>query len=314
MSPLILGLNLKVPPLGRWGWLAVVVLAVIASVVGTSVSGMITIGKQTGDSGQFAEFGWDVKYEVSRLEGIRVFDVSYRGTKALSDVRLPYIYVRYDERDYPLGSLYDKLGTENSTYRDDLQKVGIPDGVELRATFEFYQFPRRGSYLYIQRYRFHENGRMDALVEIFGPGYGPSAHYDTVWMIRPSHGPLPQSSFEEQRDGWRPVDREGRLAYEDYNVPEGMRQAVWRFGQGGRMVAIEPAPQDRAVVYVGVWDPTEAPGEGSTTPPSELIGDAPLHSSPLVIYYVSHQYASQDGCDPDRPCTTGPTLIVESKR
>lgn len=235
-------------------------------------------------------------------------------TAVLAEVRLPYIYVQYDEREYPPGSLHDKLGTENSTYRDDLQKVGMPDGVELRAMFEFYQFPRRGSYLYTQRYRFHENGRMDALVEIFGPGYGPSAHYDTVWLMRPYHSQFIQSSFEERRDGWRPVERAGRLAYEDYDVPEGTRQAVWRYEQGDRLVVIEPAPQDRAKMYVGVWDPAKAPGEGSTTPPSELVGDAPLRSSPLVFYYVSHQYANQDGCSPDRPCTTGPTLIVESKR
>lgn len=307
------GLNLKSPPLDRGGWLIVMVVATIAGAVGALAFGLIP-GEQASDSGQFAEFGWDVKYEVTRLEGIRVFDISHRGTKVLADVRLPYIYVQYDEREYPPGSLYDKLGTENSTYRDDLQKVGMPDGVELRATFEFYQFPRRGSYLYTQRYRFHENGRMDALVEIFGPGYGPSAHYDTVWLIRPYHSQFTQSSFEERRDGWRPVEREGRLAYEDYGVPEGTRQAVWRYEQRDRLVVVEPAPQDRAEMYVGVWDPAKAPGEGSTTPPSELVGDAPLRSSPLVFYYVSHQYANQDGCSPDRPCTTGPTLIMEWKR
>lgn len=313
LFPLMLGLNLRFPPSDLRGWTVLILVAIVTSIIGVSAVIMTRQNQPTTDPGQFAEAGWEVKYEVSRLEGIRVYDIAYHGTQVLADLRLPYIHVQYDQREYPPGSLYDRLGTENGTYRGDLEKVGIPEGVELRASFEFYQFPRRGSYFYIQRYRFHQDGRLEALVEIFGPGYGPSAHYDTVWAIRPFHNQVTESRLEEWRDSWRSIDREGRLVYQDYNVPTGTRQAVWRYGQGNWSIAMEPAPQDRAELYVGRWDPARAPGEDSTKPPAEMIGDAPLQSSPLIFYYMSHQYASQDGCGPESPCMTGPALIVESQ-
>ncbi len=300
--------------------IVVVLLVVVASTAGASVyalsspAGLVQPAPiaQVSDAGQFVEHDWDVKYQVTRLEGISVYDVSYRGTRFLDDLRLPYIYVQYDAADYPPGSIYDKLGTENGTYRNDLRKVALSNGVELQASFEFFVFPRRGSYLYTQRYRFFDDGRMDLLIDIYGPGYGRSAHYDCLWLIRPAHQQALQSRFEEQRDVWTPVEREGRLTVGE-DVDDEPRQAKWRYVQGERRVTIVPGQRDRADLYVGVWNPVRAPGEGSTTHPSQLVGNASVQNVPLALWYVAHQYANRDGCGPQSACVPGPALILESR-
>lgn len=263
------------------------------------------------EAGEYlAQSNWSLAYSISNDDGVVVTGAQYKDSVVFAKAAIPYIKVTYtDPSDYP-GSLFDQLGTGNGTYQNDLQKMNITNGFKLRASFVFGSWPNDGSYKYVQLYLFWSDGRFQEAVEVYGPGFGPSAHYTTMWRTDfDIRGPS-SDELEQWTSTWTLRPTEGRFVDDGTHAPLGSEWANNNEVSGQHATYFtKPYAPDSAYLYGVRWrSGEEGGGTNGTVWPSTYVNGESISVADIVDWYEAHSYP----CSSSNVCYPGPSPYVQN--
>ncbi len=130
--------------------------------------------------------GWVVHWNITGLDGLVIWNITFQNKLVIRDARLPGIVVRY--KDYPATPcfFYDEF---ISAFTDvalfEYSPAGSPDPwLQIRTMSVNRGFSLVGGYWYQQVWKFYSSGRWDAEVRIDDGGGCQFDHlYEAHWRI-----------------------------------------------------------------------------------------------------------------------------------
>jgi PKD repeat protein len=171
--------------------------------------------------GSVDQGGWNVSYETTGTDGLRVYDATYDGVPVLTSVKL----IQWNA-DYGSNGFVDSTGCGGGgggfpiyPY-GDTQVIDILDGQSTGVGFEIVQDFRMGNwgntcnYRYEQHIQFFNDGRFRVVSGAFGKGCGTNALYRPIVRIDIGVAGDEGDAFARW-DGMQWV----QLVTEDYLVP-----------------------------------------------------------------------------------------------
>ncbi|MEP7317477.1 MAG: hypothetical protein ABI921_02010, partial [Panacibacter sp.] len=199
--------------------------------------------------------GWTLKYSLTSSDGLRISDVSYKGTPVLSSAKLVDWHVSYSNTDgfgysdavgCPEFSQSAVLAIEPPTISDliiDNKKAGIV----LEQKFYSEGWPHPCNYNYLQRYEFFDDGRFRISCGSLGRGCGNDGTYRPVFRI--AFADDNNSFFENKNNNWQQWKKEQWEKFDFAKSPDNgdpykitdtkgngyyMITSTGQFGDGGR--------------------------------------------------------------------------------
>ncbi len=154
--------------------------------------------------------GWQVSYEATATDGLRVFDVSYQGATVLASSKLVEWHVDYGDSGFEdiTGCGGGGGGFPISTYGDTVI-LDLEDGSQSVIGFEVVQDFRMNAwgnfcnYRYEQHFQFFVDGRFRVVSGAFGKGCGTEAIYRPVVRVDVAvNGDDGDSFFRWSGGGW----------------------------------------------------------------------------------------------------------------
>lgn len=152
---------------------------------------------------------WVVYWETTPSDGIRIYNVTYKGVPVLRDARVPGVIVQYFGGTSCF--FYDQFSISHSNvFLEDVTRGSLDpsdQGFQIRGD---YYVP---GYLYEGTWRFYPDGKFLGLVEIGGGGCIPYKHAYTVrFRFDLAVGEDNRNSFYQYANGgWTPVRQESEL-------------------------------------------------------------------------------------------------------
>ena len=246
---------------------------------------------------------WVVRWELTQDDGIRIYNVTYKGVLFLRDARVPGVIVRY----FSGGCFfYDEFLAgwilHTNIFVEDLNG-GVLDpseqGFQIRGD---YDVP---GYNYQLIWRFHADGVFLALLEIGGPGCFAPHIYETRWKFDFAVTEDNRNTFVQYSNGgWMPVREEGEIL--DTGERDSSRTFTnWKVASGRR--AYYFAPYDTPIA---AWAPGIAlvvqkhPGEIEN---SRIPGIVTPYIYRGIVVYDGDGDSIYDSGEPAMPGTS-PTL------
>lgn len=289
-------------------WLAAAISAVLVS--SNAVAGVRPPNQPAERGDYLVQSNWSLSYSVSNDDAVVVTSAQYKGSTVFAKAAIPYIKVTYtDPADYN-GSLFDQLGTGNGTYRNDLQKINVTNGFELRASFVFGSWPNDGSYKYVQHYFFWTDGSFQVAVDVYGPGFGPSAHYTTMWRIDFDIRGASSDELRQWTSAWTLRPTEGKFIDDGTHAPAGSEWANNNEVSGQDATYFtKPYSPDSAYLYGVRWrSGEEGGGTNGTVWPSTYVNGESINVADIVDWYEAHSYP----CSSSNICYPGPHPYVQN--
>ena len=170
--------------------------------------------------------GWTMKYSLTSSDGLRISDVSFKGTPVLSSAKLVDWHVSYSNTDgfgysdaigCPEFSQSAVLAIEPPTISDliiDNKKAGIV----LEQKFYSEGWPHPCNYNYVQRYEFFDDGRFRISCGSLGRGCGNDGTYRPVFRI--AFAGENNSFFENKNNVWQQWKKEQWKKFDFAKSPE----------------------------------------------------------------------------------------------
>jgi len=258
---------------------------------------------------------WNVHWRVSSSAGLLVYLADYKGKRVLREGSLPFVTIDHQKQDFEVdedgaeshGPFWMPLGLRTL--------VGAPRIGQFRGGFELLADFEAGPYRYTQMWRFHENGRLDPLLTIFGGGLHGGHTYHPHWRFDFDIHGASNDAVEHYEDGrWQRIEREGWYPCGNDADEDG---SVWRqvdFASGAQ-VAIRPHKWEDAEVFAlrfqeGEWGPfTPKNAVGSESYPAAYVNGEPLEGTDVALWYVAHVHY-----DSAFPFTAGPWIRYSTSR
>lgn len=255
---------------------------------------------------------WRFHWRLTESAGVMIYLADYRGRRVLWEGSLPYVTVDHQRQSLDLeadeperhGPWWVPLGAR--TLSGNVRVQPFRGGVELSATFV------AGPYTYLQMWRFHDDGRLQPWLTIYGSGVHDQHTYHPHWRFDFDLDGARGDALEYFEDGrWNRAEREGWFPFTGQADEHGQ---VWRqidFGSGCA-INLRPHTWDDAELYAiryhdGEWAPFSPRGGGSDQPfPAAYVGDEPLDDHDVTLWYVAHVHFDQSF-----PYTAGPWIKVE---
>lgn len=218
---------------------------------------------------------WQLDYQLTASDGLRISSVFFNGQPLLKDVRLVDYHVSYSNKagfgyndaiGCPLFSsaavaafsppAIRTLATTSQPNTQPPAPANPPDsasGFEIVQDFRHPLWPKPCNYRYQQRYRFYANGDFSIEAANLGRGCGAHAVYRFLFRIQPADVPGQQWLKQESAAGmvYRPVKQEYWQAW-----PATPQHATdtppWRWQTAAFQYGLEPVfdPMEDARAYV----------------------------------------------------------------
>ncbi|WP_420645699.1 hypothetical protein [Candidatus Leptofilum sp.] len=139
-------------------------------------------------SGTASRDGWELSYETTGTDGLRVYDVTFQGRTVLTSASLPEWHVDYNG-EYTFPGFFDVTGCGGSgggfpippfgeTEVLDLLDGSTVIGFEVVQDFRMSQWGAACNYRYGQRYQFFADGRFRVVVGAYGRGCGDDVEWE----------------------------------------------------------------------------------------------------------------------------------------
>lgn len=276
--------------------------------------------------------GWNLSYEVTGTDGLRVHDVTYNGQTVITSLKLAEWHV-----DYGSTGFQDTIGCGgggggfpiapfgDTEVHDLTDGLGMPVGFEVVQDFRMTNWGANCNYRYDQRLQFFADGRFRVVSGAYGRGCGPGTYRPLVRMDLAVQGESGDTFSRWDGAEWRPMSLENYLT--PYDEPDhGPHQVTtegysWRvddvtghgylmemdqgqFGDGGR--------GDEPFLYVTRHDPAEGDTDlgllgaccrdDHQQGPHLFLDNEPVVQEDLVLWYVSQMVTDDTG--PDYYCWT----------
>ncbi len=195
--------------------------------------------------------GWVVHWNITQNDGINIWNVTYRGTTVIRDVRLPGVQVIYPSNlcgnfGGPVGAYYDEPGPP--AYPPTEQHVKVDGDIfyenstdPLNPWFQIRAEYRVGGYLYQEVFRFYSTGRWDVEQIIGRLGCAFDHIYEPHWRFNLVTGDDSHSfmSTYTPTGAWQDLTWEGNYTDNGFRDPA-HNSAQWRFGNEGRYYYLAP--------------------------------------------------------------------------
>ncbi len=238
---------------------------------------------------------WVVHWNVTLDDGIRIYNVTYRGTLVLRDGRIPGVIVRYFNSSC---FFYDEFRSawilSQNIFVEDLNHGTLEpsdQGFQIRGN---YDVP---GYDYQQIWRFLPDGRFLIIDQVGGGGCFARHVYETRWRLDFALVEDDRNAFSQYRAGsWMPVRQESNLT--DSGQRDSSKSFTnWRVAFGRRAYYFTPFDTPQAswvpgVVLVvqnhqGEIENSHFPG---TVTPSIYLNEEPVWRKDITIWYISKHF------------------------
>lgn len=263
---------------------------------------------------QIKQDNWQVHWRVSESAGLLIYLASFGGKRVLWEASLPYVTIDHQRQVFDVeeegyeshGPYWMPLGLRSL--------VGAPRINQFRGGFELLADFETGPYRYTQMWRFHDDGRMEPLLTIYGGGIHDSHTYHPHWRFDfDIHGGKKDRVERFDQGKWQAVAREGWYPCGNDASEEGF---VWRQvdEKSGAKVSIKPHRWEDAELFAlrfhdGEWPPfSPKNAKGSQPFPAAYLSDEELEGHDVALWYVAHVHF-----DEAFPFTAGPWMRYEKK-
>lgn len=249
---------------------------------------------------------WNLYFEVTPGDGLRIYGpAKFQGNTVFFEAHLPWVRVYYngaitDRTDHP--------GMANAV--GGVGYVGFINGFELYQQVDFGSPPGCGTYRYIQRYRFYDDGTFKSMVEVYGSGYDFSHHYEPQLRTDFDVVGAGSDTFWHYRNGqWQKQTGEGKAVNDGMHSSGGYE---WTAADAGQVAGwkIKPFNPQSA----GMWGLRYHAGEindedaSDGVSPGEWNNGESIDTVDLVSWRTSRTPATGEhpGCTyQDPPYLTG---------
>jgi PKD domain len=177
--------------------------------------------------------GWLVNWNITAEHGIEIFNVTYNGVLTIRDALITGVLVRYFQQPPGFSCLFfDDLGDADITSSIAGLSLQFSPGpnpwFQIRAQYN----PSGIGYNYTQFWRFYQDGRWDATLDIGHIGCGWNHTYQPHWRIDLAVGNKNADLMSQYSpDGWQNLIWEGN--YTDNGLKDPAHNSTqWRFGDG----------------------------------------------------------------------------------
>ena len=248
---------------------------------------------------------WSLNWKLTESSGIQIFLVKYRRKSVCWEASLPYVTIDHQEQDlmsvtddnekrhglfwFPLGSRTIK-GSVRINYFDN--------GFEILADFSSSQ-AKSSAFGFTQIWRFHNDGRIEPLLTLKGPGLHNGHAYHPHWRFDFDLGSTTADNVE-YHDGekWIRMKEEGWFPIAGESHKDG---SVWRQinKKSGLCINIRPHQiEDGELFAICVDDTQGAPYTPRTVPggpafPANFSGRGTLVGKDVALWYVAHIHYSE---------------------
>lgn len=295
--------------------------------------------------GEVQRAGWQLSYQTTGTDGLRVHTVSYQGVPVLNNVKLVEWHASYGSTGFVDSTGCGGTGGGFQIYPyGDTQILDLMDSRTEVIGFEVVQDFRMSSwgsgchYRYDQRIQFYNDGRFRVVSGAYGKGCGTNATYRPVVRIDIAVNGSADNSFAIWNgENWLEQDVEFWQLQAAPYTPEGYKWRVshpsgygyylepgqGQFGDGGR--------GDFAYLYVTQHKPNEGDTDmgviGSCCNsdhqqgPHNYVNGESIANQNIVIWYVpqmvtevnpGHHYCWTVSGEPNPetyPCFSGPMFV-----
>ncbi|MCA9933639.1 MAG: PKD domain-containing protein [Ardenticatenaceae bacterium] len=306
----------------------------------TAPYGCTTPGTVTRD-------GWDLAYEVTPTDGLRVYNASFNGVPALTSVKLVEWHAAYADNSWGFED-YTGCGGGGGGFPispyGETQIIDIQDGFdvigfEVVQDFRMSNWGNNCNYRYEQHIQFYDDGRFRVVAGAFGRdcGGGGATYRPVVRIDVAVNGDDNDTLASWDGSNWVAESTEFWA-----NQPHTFTVAPWRItDQTGEGYYIEPGVGqyddgglgDNAYFYAVAHHANEgdtdmpiigdccATGGDYQQGPHLYLNDEPLTDTNIVLWYVSQSNATSvagnEYCwtvtgepNPETyPCFTGPMFV-----
>lgn len=255
---------------------------------------------------------WDINWKLTESSGIQIYLVKYKRKSVCFEACLPYVTVDHQEQDLTLtedtetrhGPFWFPLGSRN--IQGEVQVNLLNNAIEIVADFSS-SHDGRGLYHYTQIWRFHDDGRLEPILLINGPGLHSGHAYHPHWRFDFDLGAA-NSDVVEYHDGskWRRMKEEGWFPIAGESNKDG---AVWRqVNKASKMaVHIRPHQIEDGELFAICYDESQgapySPRKSAGGPafPASFSGRNSLVKKDVALWYVSHIHYSESFPYPSGP-------------
>lgn len=258
-----------------------------------------------------SQANWSLYYELTQRDGIAITYADYKGDRVFFKATLPYIRVTYTYPDCPSFDncvVVDRLGPD--TIEGSVSKSNITNGFKISATFIFGDYPVDGTYKYVQSYSFWKDGRFQVLLKVYGPGYGPSGHYDTMWRIDFDVLGSQSDTLEQWTSTWTLRTTENRFVDGGAHGPWDSEWANNEVISGQDVASYYTVPYAPDTMYLyGIRYHAGEEGTGdyaNAVWPTAYDNDESINLADIVNWYEAHSYP----CSPSNVCYPGPYPFI----
>ncbi|MEM7331234.1 MAG: PKD domain-containing protein [Chloroflexota bacterium] len=274
-------------------------------------------------AGSVNQMGWQLEYETTGTDGLRIFDASYNGRDVLDSATLAEWHVDYNGT-YHIAGFLDVTGCGGGgggffifpfgeTEILDLVESNSTVGFEVVQDFRMSQWGEACHYRYEQRMQFYEDGRFRLVSGAYGRGCGFFPVYRSVLRVD-----LALDAAGQEQVGYWSGSRWVQPANELYLTPDSTSfgpaghpladndAMLWLMNQGGEGFYLQPAfgqfddagRGDEPFVYItkyaeseGVTDLPVFGGlcceDNHEQGPHNFVNDEPVQDENVVIWYVA---------------------------
>ncbi len=273
-------------------------------------------GQGCATPGSVDQDGWQLSYETTGTDGLRLYDITYAGRQVLTSAKIAQWHVDYGQTGFQDQTGCGGAGYVIAPYGDpqilELTEDGNPVGFEIMQDFRLANWGQTCNYRYEFHMQFYQDGRFRVVGGAFGKGCGSNALYRPLirldmavdgdggdnfgywdgaqWvMLTEEDYRIPDASDPDKGPhrtdtngyAWRVADAGGNGYYIEMDVGQ--------FPDGGR--GAEP------FLYATRHNPAE--GDADIGPfgsccnddyrqgPHQFLNSEPIENENIVIWYVS---------------------------
>lgn len=127
---------------------------------------------------------WQLGYEVTKTEGLAVYNVRYKGKVVVNDARVLQWTVNYGVGGFEdSGGCAAAASSYGNTQVLPLKQNGKVVGFELVQDFRMLNWGDNCAYRYENRYEFYKDGTLKMRSGAYGRGCGIEAAYRPLWRV-----------------------------------------------------------------------------------------------------------------------------------